>query len=126
MLGIQTREHLARVASYLATHHNFQSVWETKLGLGEGKYTNTAGPLKTPARYSVLCVTIIMYMSMCYVRMLFLCIIIGQYLCMCGILYLNIWVWLSQSCACSLVCILLDRSDVSVASCTTGPQPLAS
>ena len=74
MLGIQPREHLARVASYLATLHNLQSVWETKLGPGESDCTNTAVPLKTPARFSVLSVTMIMYMSMCYVRtcMLFL------------------------------------------------------
>ena len=64
------------MASYLATHHYLQSVWETKLGPGIGECTNTAVPLKTPARYSVLCVTIIMYMSMCYAPM---CIIIGQY-----------------------------------------------
>ena len=112
------------MASYLATHHYLQSVWETKLGPGIGECTNTAVPLKTPARYSVLCVTIIMYMSMCYAPM---CIIIGQYLCMRGILYLNMWVWLSQSCVRSLVCILyLDRSDVGVTACTTSPQPLPS
>ena len=54
---------------------HLHSVWVTQLGPGEGKCSSTAIPFnvlsKTLARYCVLCVIIIMYTSMCNVRMLF-------------------------------------------------------